>query len=327
MASVLVIGDSSVDHIYVVETIPGPDAEVIANRAVLIPGGAGGTIALGLRLLGESVALASRVGQDAFGELALSKVERAGVDLSLVQRDPEAVTGVITILVQPGGGRAMISHGGANRNLDVGQFRPEQVSGRDALVVSAYSLLGGRQREYSRVVIQAAMKAGIPVFVDLSTGAVDSLGGELFGALAGVDYLLMNQHEALTLTGSRSLSDAVHGIQERGFANVVVKVGEHGSVIVRGRHSELVDPHEVDDVIDQTGAGDAFTAAFVHAVLAGADLREAARLGNIAGAIAATELGAQGRLVTAAELAELAGGPPASKPVAAGKRGKGAATA
>jgi ribokinase len=324
MASVLVIGDASVDHIYVVAAIPEPEAEVIAERAVLIPGGAGGTMALGLRLLGGSAALAARVGEDAFGALALRNVEAAGVDLSLVQRDPEAVTGVVTILVQSGGGRTMISHGGANRNLDVAQFRPEQVSGRDALVVSAYSLLGGRQREYSRAVIAAAAGAGVPVFVDLSTGAVDSLGGELFGAIAGVDYLLMNQHEALTLTGSRNLSEAVHGIQERGFANVVVKVGEHGSVIVKGRHSELVDPHQVDDVIDQTGAGDAFTAAFVHAILAGADLREAARLGNIAGAIAATELGAQGRLVSAEELAELAGGRPASKPVPAGKRKRGA---
>lgn len=308
MAGVLVIGDSSVDHIYVVDALPAPDGEVMAKRSVLLPGGSGGTIALGLALLGEEVALASRVGEDAFGELALRNLERAGVDLSLVQRDPQTVTGVVTVLVQPGGLRTMISDGGANRNLDVAEFRPQQVSGRDALVVSAYSLLGGRQREYSERVIAAAVGAGVPVFADLSTGAVNALGGELFGALAGVDHLLMNRHEALTVTGSTNLVEAVQRIQDRGFASVVIKVGEQGSVIVRGRHSELVDPHELDEVIDQTGAGDAFTAAFVHATLAGAELPEAARLGNIAGAIAATELGAQGRLVTAGELAELAGG-------------------
>jgi len=314
MTGVLVIGDSSVDHIYVVDALPEPDGEVIARRSVLLPGGSGGTVALGLRLLGEEAALASRVGEDAFGELAMRNLERAEVDLSLVQRDPQAVTGVVTILVQPGGLRTMISYGGANRNLDVAEFRPQQVSGRDALVVSAYSLLGGRQREYSRTVIAAAVKAGVPVFTDLSTGVVDALGGELFGALAGVDHLLMNRREALTLTGSTNLSEAVQRIQERGFASVVVKLGEHGSVIMRGGHSELVDPHELDDVVDQTGAGDAFTAAFVHATLAGAELPEAARLGNIAGAIAATELGAQGRLITALELAELAGGKPAGGP-------------
>jgi ribokinase len=63
----------------------------------------------------------------------------------------------------------------------------------------------------------------------------------------------------------------------------------------------------VEDIVDSTGAGDAYTAAFAHAILSGKRPVEAARLANLAGALAATGLGAQGRLIRLEDLEVAAG--------------------
>ena len=70
---------------------------------------------------------------------------------------------------------------------------------------------------------------------------------------------------------------------------------------------ELIEPFPVEDIVDSTGAGDAYTAAFAHAILEGLSPVEAGRLANLAGALAATAIGAQGRLVTLEDLKVAAG--------------------
>jgi ribokinase len=66
--------------------------------------------------------------------------------------------------------------------------------------------------------------------------------------------------------------------------------------------TELIEAFEVDGVLDSTGAGDYYTAAFAHAIMRGDDLLHAARLGNIAGALNTTMVGAQSYPITAEEL-------------------------
>ena len=84
---------------------------------------------------------------------------------------------------------------------------------------------------------------------------------------------------------------------------MVVKVGEMGSIVVTPERSELVEALEIDGVVDTTGAGDVYTAAFVGALLDDHDLLGAAWIGNVAGALTATEIGAQRRVVDRAALA------------------------
>jgi hypothetical protein len=111
--------------------------------------------------------------------------------------------------------------------------------------------------------------------------------------LDGVEVVLMNERELFTLTGENSISDAVSGLRAHGIEQVVVKVGEMGSIVVTPERSELVEALEIDGVVDTTGAGDVYTAAFVGALLEGHDLLRAAWLGNVAGALTTREIGAQ----------------------------------
>lgn len=300
-----VIGDVTVDHLYHLDRLPAPGEEVAPRRATMEPGGAGGTISVTLARLGHTVTLAARVGNDPFAEYALDRVRESGVVQTAIQRDPDHLTSTITVMQTPDGARAMISDGAANRQLDPTKLKKKDIEGADALIVSAYSLTEGPQREYALKAIEAAQKAKkpVPVFVDLGTGAVNKVGTDLIENVIGADYLTLNQQELLALTNTTSISAALAQLGEAGARRVIVKVGRLGSIVWTPTETELVDPIRPEGkVVDSTGAGDTFTAAFAHAVLTGQPLAQAARTANAAGALAATRVGAQARPITPADL-------------------------
>ena len=293
MSKFIVVGDATVDQMYFVPNLPVAGNEVTASRASLQPGGAGGTVATVLARLGHDVKITTRVGTGPFASLALQYIEAAGVDMSLVQKDNKLPTSSVTLLITPDTQRTMISSLGASRNLDAAELNAADVEQCDALVMSAYSLIGGPQREYAVKALELAKQSRLTTFIDMGSGAVNALHDRIIQIIEDIDYMLMNEQELYALTNEESISDAITWLAERGFHNVVVKVGANGSIVITPDFTELVDPLELDDIIDSTGAGDYFTAVFAHAIMQGHEIRTAATMANIAGALNATHVGAQ----------------------------------
>ena len=293
MAQFFVIGDATVDQMYFIESLPEIGSEATATKASLEPGGAGGTVAMALARLNHKVKIATRVGKGAFAEYALKNLRAEGVDNSLIQVDEHLQTSNVTLLITPDARRTMISSPGASRSLNVDQLKATDVKSCDALVISAYSLIGGLQREYAVKVLEIAKESHLTIFVDMGSGAVNALHESFIPLIADVDYLLMNEQELFTLTNEETISDAVVWLASQGIKRVLVKVGAFGSIVITPEITELVEALELDNIIDSTGAGDYYTAAFAHGIMQGYDLKYAARLGNIAGALNATMIGAQ----------------------------------
>ncbi len=299
-----VIGDVTVDHMHFLERIPVAGEDITPSRTVLLPGGAGGTMAYHAACLGHSVTLAARVGQDPFADVALENLKKSGVQLNALQFDGSVMTSTVTILVTEGAERTMISASGANRYLDVGQINSKPLTSSDAVIISAYALITGAQREYTLNAMQQAKKANIPVFIDLGTGAVNAAGTSLLEMVKSADYLLMNQLELFRITGENSISEALENLEALGLQTVVIKVGALGAILWTPRESELLEGYAVENVLDTTGAGDAFTVAFAHAVLSNFTLSRAVAYANIAGAMAAQAIGAQGATLNHAQIVE-----------------------
>lgn len=305
-----VIGDVTVDHLYHLDHLPRTGEEVLPTRSTMQPGGSGGTISVTLARLGHSVTLAARVGNDPFAEYALQSVRESGVLDSAIQVDPEHLTSTITVMQTPDGRRAMISGGSANRQLDPAKLKKKDIEGSDALMISAYSLTEGPQREYSLKAIEFAKgaKKAVPVFIDLGTGAVNKVGTSMLELVRGADYLTLNQHELQALTGTNNISDALSHLGESGATKVAVKVGRMGSIVWTPEDTELVEAVKPGGpVVDSTGAGDTFTAIFAHAILDGQTLPQAARMANAAGALAGTRVGAQSLPITTDDITRLIG--------------------
>jgi sugar/nucleoside kinase (ribokinase family) len=113
----------------------------------------------------------------------------------------------------------------------------------------------------------------------------------LWEALPELDTFMCNAYEAYRLTREREYRDAVLALRERGAQTVVVKLGAEGCWLENDEFAQRVLAPQVK-VVDTTGAGDAFAAGFIAAILRGEDLLYACRAGNQAGARIVTRLGA-----------------------------------
>ncbi len=293
MTKFFVVGDVTVDQMYFVKNLPEKGGETNVIKAVLEPGGAAGTMATILAKLGNQVSLASSVGTGPFAKLALREIIKAGVDISKLQYNEDKQTSTVSLLITPDGERTMISSAGASRQLDSQLLQEKHITDSDALVMSAYSFIGGKQREYSLLAFEIAKNNNIKTFIDMGSGAVNALEDNLIPLLKGVDYLLMNQHELFTISSQNSISDAVSSLSQHGIGNIIVKLGAMGSMVVTPTDTELVEALELDNIVDTTGAGDNYTAAFAHSIMQGKSLLDSAYFSNVVGALSATIISAQ----------------------------------
>ncbi len=288
----LVVGDVVTDIVARHRTPPVPGTDTAAAIRT-VPGGAGANAACwAARWGGADVRLLGRVGADsaAWHEAALT---RAGVRPRLVV-DPRAPTGTVICLVDEGAGaeRTFLTDSGAALRLSPADWSPELLDGVAWLHLSGYLFFAGPSRAAAGAALASARARGVPVSVDpASAGFLGELGVERFLAAAeGVTVLLPSRDEAVLLTGLPDAADAAVALSRR-FPVVAVTSGAEGAVVARD--GELVGrvaavPARVRDT---TGAGDAFTGAFLASRLAGAGLLEAATEGCRVGGEAVQRIG------------------------------------
>ncbi|MES4888608.1 sugar kinase [Streptomyces sp. NPDC096012] len=288
----LVVGDVVTD---VVARHRGPLAAGTDTAAVIrtLPGGAGANVACWAAHAGcADVRLLGRVGADA-GAWHERELVAAGVRPRLVV-DPEAPTGTVICLVDTGAAaeRTFLTDSGASLRLAPGDWSDALLDGVGRLHLSGYLLFSESGRAFAGVALAAARARGVPVSLDpASAGFLVELGVDRFLAFAqGLDVLLPSRDEACVLTGLSDPVDAAAKLS-RLVPLVVAKAGADGALVARSGTVDARVPAVSAAPRDTTGAGDAFTGAFLAALLSGADPREAARRGCLAGAEAVRHVG------------------------------------
>ncbi len=263
----VVVGDLATDVVAVLAGEPAPGSDrpaTIRSRG----GGAGANVAAHLAGLGVPVVLAGCAGDDAAGAALLAELTAAGVGLA-VRTVPGAATGTIVSLVEPGGQRSMLADRGANLDLRADDVPSPGPGGH--LHLSGYTLLDERPRTAGLAALAAARAAGCTVSVDpASTGPLRAHGVQRWLAdTAGADLLLPNADEARLLSGRADVRDAARALTRR-HAAVAVTLGAEGALWASG--DDLVHrPARPADVVDTTGAGDAFTAGLLAVWLDGGE--------------------------------------------------------
>ncbi|MFB8398734.1 carbohydrate kinase family protein [Streptomyces yangpuensis] len=293
--ALLVVGDVVTD---VVAMHPEPLAPATdtAARIRTLPGGAGANAACWAALTGSAeVRLLARVGAE-----SARWHERALVDAGVRPRlvvDAEEPTGTVVALVGTDAERTFLTDSGASLRLCPADWAPSLLDGAAHLHLSGYLFFADSSRELAMVALRAARTRGVPVSVDpASAGFLAALGPRRFlDAVAGTGVLLPNEDEARLLAGLPERAGAARAATElsRRIPLVVVTRGRAGALVAeRGRiTAEVAAAQPAEPVVDSTGAGDAFTGAFLAARLDGADPTESARAGCRAAAQAITHPG------------------------------------
>ncbi|MFF6792405.1 carbohydrate kinase family protein [Streptomyces filamentosus] len=291
--ALLIVGDVVTDVVARHRTPLAAATDTAASIRTL-PGGAGANAACWAARSGHrDVRLLGRVGTDAAGwhERALAG---AGVRPLLVT-DPEAPTATVIALVDAEAERTFLTDGGAVLRLCPDDWSAGLLDDVAALHLSGYLFFAEPSRTAARLALRAARAAGVPVSVDpASAGFLAELGPERFlAAVEGISLLLPNADEARLLTGAADPEAAARELSRR-VPLAVVTLGAAGALVAEaGRVTARVaaPPVEPERRVDSTGAGDAFTGAFLAARLAGADPVRAAEAGCAAGAEAVTVVG------------------------------------
>ncbi|MFF8828894.1 carbohydrate kinase family protein [Streptomyces sp. NPDC015131] len=288
--ALLVVGDVVTDVVARHREPLAPATDTAAEIRTL-PGGAGANAACWAARSGcADVRMLGRVGTEG-ADWHEERLRRAGVRPLLV-RDPDAPTATVVALVDADAERTFLTDSGAALRLAPGDWSPTLLEGVGHLHLSGYLFFAGTSRETARLALATARARGVPVSVDpASAGFAAAVGVDTFlAAVEGADLLLPNAAEASLLTG---LSDpaAAGAALSRRFPLVAVTLGAAGALVaVSGRVVSRVTAPAVP-AVDSTGAGDAFTGAFLAARLSGAGPTTAAEAGCRAGAAAVAVLG------------------------------------
>jgi ribokinase len=292
---VLVVGDVMTDVITAVDH-PLALGSDTAARIQTRQGGAGPNVACWLAAAGVPVVFVGVAGADPFGTEAQLALTAAGVDARL-RLTSDAATGTCVVLVGGDGERTMLPDAGANSLLRPEDLPRDLVATAAHLHLSGYSLLNPGSRAAAVSALRLAGAAGVPTSIDPASSApLEAVGPDAFrGLTEGVNLVFVTLDEAEVLCDSRD--PVVVGARlTASYEQVVVKLGEQGA-----RWCSRQDPTGVEvsaatppgPVVDTTGAGDAFAAAWLAARRHGEQPGAALRTATQAAALVVTRVGAR----------------------------------
>jgi sugar/nucleoside kinase (ribokinase family) len=259
---VLVVGDLMVDVIASMSTPLARDSDT-PSTVTTHGGGSAANVAAWLAALGVRTTFVGCVGDDALGRASLAVMADAGIDVSRLVVDDTRETGTCVVLVEPGGRRSMLPDPGANDALVSGDLVGSLFRPGCHLHLSGYTLLRDGSRDAGLVAVTRALEVGMTVSVDPSSAALlDAVGAPAFLQWTqGTSLLLPNVDEALALTRSSTVTEAAAELATS-YGEVVVTLGEHGALWQSGFITATAPAERGADVVDTTGAGDAFAAGF-----------------------------------------------------------------
>jgi len=290
-SSLLVFGDLNMDMIGRVDAWPAPGGEWLCPKLELHCGGVGANCALAIVPWGINVRLFGCVGQDRFGDLLLETLRKTGVDIGGVQRSSRALTGMLYINVTRDGQRTFFGSRGANQFMGPPKVPASWLRSCAAAHLVGYSFLNPGPEKMARRILRQFHSCGKLVSLDVGMEPCKRIPQKILRLLPQVDLLFVSSDEAASLTGRSNPREAFLRFERAGAKEIVMKLGKRGCLISDGGILREV-PSFTVRVVDSTGAGDAFTAAFLQGRMRGWSPREAALVANAAGAAAASRVGA-----------------------------------
>ncbi|MFD1425856.1 ribokinase [Kroppenstedtia sanguinis] len=295
-ARVAVIGSLNMDVVVQTRRLPQIGETVLGEEVHFIPGGKGANQAVAAARLGVRTQMIGSVGGDPFGQSLLESLQKSGVETTAVKTVSITPTGVASILLSGGDNRIIVVQGANNHCL------PSDVEANRERIASVDVVLLQLEIPLETVITAARIAKELGKTVVLNPAPAQELPPELYQL---TDVITPNRTELELLSahpaGEENLEAAMQVLLEQGVGCVVTTLGEQGAALLSAEGFQQVGAHPVD-VVDSTGAGDAFNAGLACALAEGEGLTEAVDFAGQVAALAVTRLGAQDGMPTRQEV-------------------------
>jgi ribokinase len=285
---VTILGVFVADTAYRADRQPKMGETILGNSFILGPGGKGSNQSVAAARAGADVSFITKLGEDAFAEMALKTWEKAGVKPA-VTRDPSSYTGAAYIFIEEAtGNNAIIVAPGAAATISPADIeaRRDLIAGSKVFITQLEQPIPAAKRA-----LEIARQAGVVTILNPAPAA--PLDDEIFRLC---DYVTPNETEAEALTGMPVSTEAEaraagEALLAKGVGTAIITLGEKGALIHGKGVSQIVPAFKVGKVLDTTGAGDAFNGGFAAALARGMSPLEAVRFGCAVASISVTRPG------------------------------------
>jgi sulfofructose kinase len=290
---VICVGHAALDYVYRIEAFPPQPQKVRSLEHIESGGGMAANAAAAIARLGGRVELWSRTGADSAGQRIHTYLEADGVDIRYVRAYEGARSSTSAVIVDGRGERLIVGERDHAMSLDAGWLPLDRIAGAAAVLSDL------RWLEGTLAAFKEARARGVPTLLDADLGG----GGPLAEFLCLTDYAIFS---------APALDGFAPGPDQRAQLEAVLAEGVQHAGVTRGAEgywwlsrsgSEGHQPAFPAEVVDTTGAGDAFHGAFAWALTQARPARECARIAAAVSALKCRRLGARAGLPTREELA------------------------
>ena len=291
-------GALNVDKLFKVNKFAKAEDEIFIQEYAEACGGSAANAAVGLARLGCNVGYIGKVGCDREGDLLIQDFLKAGVDINGTIRTEQGESGSVLGFVDKKGARALYIKPGVNDTITLDEMNVRYASRAQFLHFTSF--VGNKSFQTQKKLLDAILNN---TEVSFDPGALYARKGySTLEPILKKTYVLMpNAIELELLTGKVDYCKGADLMVGRGVKIVAVKLGGDGCYVTDGRERHLIDPFEVN-VVDTTGAGDAFCAGFLYGLVNGKTLFECGRLGNFVASRCVMKMGARAGLPFAKDL-------------------------
>ena len=271
------------------------DTQVLEN-ITFASGGDALNVATNLARLGIDTGLAGVIGDDAAGNHILSTLQSAGVNCENIIKSDKNQTSTCVVLCEKSGERHFLYYGKSNDELKQSMIPDEVFSQIKILNVGSAMALSGLDGDGLAELFRRAKKYGVTTTFDATHDNQGKWLEKIEKALEYTDVFIPSYGEAKMITGLDKPEDMAGFMKKYNLKIFGVKLGSQGCYITDFKESQIVPVFACDNVVDTTGAGDAFMSGFICGLLKGFGYIDCARLGSAVSNFCIQHFGATGYL-------------------------------
>ncbi|MDC0544769.1 ribokinase [Candidatus Pelagibacter sp.] len=290
MSSICIFGVFVADLCFFGNKIPAKGETVLGNNYIVGPGGKGSNQAIAAARLNGEVNFITKVGKDSHADMAFSLYKEAGVNVDCIIQDPNLSTGVAGIMIDEKGNNAINVFTGAAAHL-----QNEDID-KNMEVMKKSKIFLTQMETPDTTTIYALKKAkDNDCLTILNPAPARKINENNFQLL---DFFTPNETEAefylnKKIETNEDIKNAAKEFLNRGVKNIIITLGEKGIFFANKDEKYFVDALKLkDEVLDTTGAGDAFNGAFAVALANELKYKDALIFANKVAGISTTRLGA-----------------------------------